>query len=124
MGVSFQEVYIPSVLYLWLIISCSDYYGCISNHLSLSGTKQQPFIMFVASVGQEFKEGRVRMASLCSTIPGTSAGKNQSLGVQSPEGFLIICLVVDSGLAGTVGWDAYMWPLQVAAWAHSMVAGF
>lgn len=82
--------------------------------------------MLLASVGQEFKTGRAGTAGLCSATSGTSAEKNlgpvlRHLKACSSCVWWLLWLSAGTS-AGTVGWNACIWPLHVAAGAGGMEA--
>lgn len=55
------------------------------------------FIMFLDSVGQEFRQGTAATASFCSMVSDVSAGRLAGWRLEAPEGYFIPILEIEAG---------------------------
>lgn len=84
------------------------------SHRNMHGSKQQSLLSFRGSVCQEFRQGTVGMADLCSTMSGASVGGLKGQGLESAGGLLTH---VSSSrwwsagdLAVAAGYGTHVWP--------------
>ena len=84
--------------------SVSVIYRCITNHPRVCGLKPEPLCYVHVFVGQKFRQSTGRMAWLCYTMSGASAGKTWMAGsdpnswmVESSETTPLVCLALGPG---------------------------
>lgn len=73
---------VVSVVAVILITQCDCllYHCCVTNSTNSVAKQNNHFIMFMDSLGQEFRRDTIRMARPYSVMSGTSTRKVQNLG--------------------------------------------